>query len=156
MKSLQVTSAKPNPSGKDRSRSGQATPAQLGGEWVDVTNVGVSPVDLKGVNLCHVAYKNDGTTEWAVVAFLGGVLKPRETLRVHSGSGPLQALHAADQQGVQWHSFTGNNYVWNNDKGDVPLLWDTTSKTTIDQTFYDPNPPEGFVLRRVGQKLQAV
>jgi hypothetical protein len=45
--------------------------------------------------------------------------------------------------------------VWNNRQGDSPLLFVEATKTTIDKTSYDPNPCEGAVLVRAGDKLVA-
>lgn len=50
MKTLQTVRLKPNPAGKDRTRSG-ASETQLGGEWADIKNTGRLDVNLVGVNL---------------------------------------------------------------------------------------------------------
>jgi hypothetical protein len=44
-------------------------------------------------------------------------------------------------------------YVWNNAEGDGPGLWRPSMKSWVDRTSYDPNPPEGAVLVRTGEKL---
>jgi hypothetical protein len=155
MKTLRVYKAKPNPTGKDKTRGGQASAAQLAGEWVDIQNTGNVGVELNGINLCHKAYKPDGTWEWEVVCSLPTMtLGSGEILRVHSGKGPLSEVRAEDQVGCHWHYFTQrDNYIWNNDRGDEPLLYFVPDKVTIDSAAYDANPPEGVVLQRVGNKL---
>lgn len=155
MKTLRITKIKPNPAGKDKSRGGYAPEAQLAGEWVDVTNNGTGGVELSGINLCHKAYKADGTWEWDVVYSLPRhTLGRGEVLRVHTGKGPLAVVRPEDQQGANWHSFTGHDrYVWNNDRSDTPLLYFVQEKQTVDQATYDANPPEGVVLVRSGDKL---
>lgn len=157
MKSLEVVRLKPNPRGKDRSH-GNATPAQLGAEWVDIKNIGANPVDLSVVTLFHLAYPaGGGQPEWHVVCkFKNITLAPGKALRVHSGEGPnLDVLHPEDRQGADYATFTGRNaYVWNNDKADTAVLMNTTGQwSEIDRASYDAHPPEGVVLVRSGQKL---
>ena len=156
MKTLLVSKAKPNPVGKDRTRTGGASSVQLAGEWVDIKNTGNAGASLGGVGLYHKAYSTDGTWKWELVVMLPATftLPAGETLRVHSGSGPVSVLREEDKIGCQWHMFTHrDNYVWNNDYGDTALLWVPADKTTIDSASYDPYPPEGVVLVRVGDKL---
>lgn len=156
MKTLKVTQLKPNPTGKDRTPNGQATPAQLGAEWADFENNGQYSVDLTGVELYHVAYGAGGKAEWALITrFSSGTLKPGESVRVHSGrQRDLSVLYAEDQRGATYHTFSGEDrYVWNNDKGDRAGLFDKDGK--IDSAAYDPYPPEGVILVRSGDKLVA-
>lgn len=81
-----------------------------------------------------------------------GNLGVGRTVRVHSGGNiPLYDMNAEDAQGADFHLFTGKNYIWNNDCGDTAGLWDGSAWT--DKAAYDPNPPEGVILRRVGDKL---
>ena len=157
MKTLRTVRLKPNPSGKDRSRRGGATAAQLGGEWVDIENNGRSPVDLTGVTLYHIAYSGASDNgRWEQVMAFKGTLKVAEVIRVHSGSGPLTSLHAIDQQGATYHLFTGRDvYIWNNDRGDCSALWQDGDRTPFDRACYDPNPPDGIILVRVGDRLVA-
>ena len=155
MKNLQTVRLKPNPSGKDRTRRGTATAAQLGGEWVDIKNVGNTSVDLAGVKLYHIAYS--GTTDngkWTEIMSFTGTLAPGKVIRVHAGSGPLNVLHPIDQQGADFHLFTKRDaYVWNNDRGDCSALWQTGQKEPFDKACYSPDPPEGVVLVRTGDRL---
>lgn len=154
MSTMQTSQLKPNPAGKDRTKTG-ISETQLAAEWVDLKNVGRQNVDLSGINLCHKAFKKDGSYEWEVVASLNGVIPPGKVLRVHSGKGPHSIVRAEDKVGNDYFVFTGQSrYIWNNDFGDTSLLWEVSAKRTIDQASYDPNPPEGVVLQRVGDKLE--
>jgi hypothetical protein len=154
---LQIIRIKPNPVGKDRSRSG-ATPAQLGGEWVDVKNTGTGAVDLAGVDIYHLAY-GPGATQgrWEKVTSLTGRLDAGRVLRVHAGRyRDLAVLRAEDVAGADFHGFTGEDaYAWNNKEGDAPLLWLPAAAAEIDRASYGPNPPEGVVLIRAGNHLVA-
>lgn len=155
MKTLQSVRLKPNPAGKDRTRRGGAATAQLGGEWVDIQNTGAAPVDLSGVTLYHVAYSGacDAGT-WQPVMNFKGILGVGEVLRVHAGHGPVAALHAVDQQGANYHLFTGRDqYDWNNDRGDCAALFQAGQSDPFDRAWYDPNPPEGVILTRLGTRL---
>lgn len=157
MKSISVYRIKPNPTGKDRNRHGSPSPAQLGGEWVDIRNTGTGVVNTSGVSLYHLAYPaSGGKSEYRLVVDLPDCsLKAGEVLRVHSGQRrDLSVLHAEDRSGADWHSFTGDDaYVWNNREGDTPTLYEPARKEIIDSASYDPNPPEGVVLIRQGSKL---
>jgi hypothetical protein len=153
MKSLLISSAKPNPAGKDKNKSGQASAAQLGGEWIDIRNTGAYPVDLSGVEVYHVAYDSAGQSRLALVTTLYGTLASGQVIRVHSGPGPEDYLYPLDRLGADRHHFTRKNYVWNNDKGDRPALWQSGSNEWVDKTYYDPNPREGAVLVRRNDKL---
>lgn len=155
MKTLRTVRLKPNPSGKDRTRRGGATVAQLGGEWVDIENHGRTSVDLSGVKVYHIAYSgayDNGT--WEEVMSFKGSLGTGEVIRVHAGSGPLNVLHPNDQQGATYHLFTGRDaYVWNNDRGDCSALWQAGEQLPFDKACYAANPPEGVILVRSGDKL---
>ena len=154
MSTLQTVRLKPNPAGKDRTRWGGASAAQLGGEWADIENRGSHGADLQGVGLFHVAYKADGSSQWELVMSFKGVLQPGQVMRIHAGAGPESALRAEDKAGAHIHLFTGGNYVWNNDKGDCAGLF-LNSATQLDKACYAANPPEGVVLNRVGDSLIA-
>jgi hypothetical protein len=94
MKTTKSVRIKPNPAGKDRTRRGGATAAQLGAEWVDLKNEGTVTVTLNGLSLHHVAYS--GTTDkgtWEKVVGFTGSLGAGKVMRVHSGSGPVSALN---------------------------------------------------------------
>jgi hypothetical protein len=154
---LQTLQLKPNPSGKDRSRYGGASATQLGAEWVDVKNISSSSVDLTGVKLCHIAYSvGSNRGQWDEVIGFRGTLGAGNVIRVHSGSGPESFLRDEDKRGVDHHLFTNrDNYVWNNDHGDCSALFQGNCSEPFDKACYDPNPPEGVVLKRVGDRLIA-
>ena len=160
MKTISVYRIKPNPAGKDRSRSGSLASAQLGGEWVDLRNSGLYTLNTNGVGLYHLAYPaSGGKPEYRLVVNLPDcTLKPGEVLRVHAGQRrDLSVLNAEDRNGADWHSFTGEDaYVWNNCEGDTPAIYEHAAKETIDSASYDPYPPEGAVLFRQGTKLMPV
>lgn len=152
MKSVRI---KPNPTGKDRNRRGQATAAQLGAEWVDLKNEGTIAVTLNGLSLHHVAYS--GTSDkgtWERVRGFTGSLGAGKVMRVHSGSGPVTALDAADLVGADEHVFTNKDkYIWNNDRGDCSALQKDGESEKFDMCWYDPTPPEGVILQRVNGKF---
>jgi hypothetical protein len=114
MKTLKSVRLKPNPAGKDRTRQGGATQAQLGAEWVDLRNDAGATAALNGLSLYHIAYS--GATDngkWEKVIGFTGNLGAGKVMRVHSGSGPESALAAADLQGADVHLFTKrDNYIW--------------------------------------------
>lgn len=154
MKTLRITRIKPNPAGKDRSRYGTADASQLAAEWVDFKNSGADSVELNGVDLYHLAYAPGADRgRWDKIMSFRGSLPPGNTVRVHAGSGPESVIRPADRTGAEYHLFNGRNYVWNNDHGDSPRLFDTAREQNIDQASYDPYPPEGQILVRSGNKL---
>lgn len=152
MKSLRIIKAKPNPTGKDR-YGNYAPPAQLAAEWVDFQNNGDEPFLLNGISLYHIAYQPGCQNgKWQRVMGFQGSLKPGQVVRVHSGREILLAqMNLEDALGADVHLFTGQGYIWNNDCGDAAGLWNGSSWT--DKASYDPHPPEGQVLHRVGDKL---
>lgn len=152
---LQISRIKPNPRGKDRTRLGHASPEQLGAEWVDVRNAGGSVAELGGIQLCHRAYSDDGTSRMTVVTSLSGQLGSGRTIRVHAGQHRGEGvLRHEDQIGADRHVFTGTDqYVWNNEEGDTAALFDTGQERYVDEASYAPNPPEGIVLVRSGDRL---
>ena len=152
---LTIIRIKPNPAGKDRARHGNATPAQLAGEWVDFRNDTGADVSLDGVTLWHLTYAPGRDREWEQVVGFAFTLPTGQIARVHSGQRrDLSVVRPEDLSGADLHAFTGKDaYVWNNEQGDTPLLFKAATKTTVDRASYDPNPPEGAVLIRQGDKL---
>ncbi|HAX41799.1 MAG TPA: lamin tail domain-containing protein [Bryobacteraceae bacterium] len=150
---LQIMRIKPNPAGKDRSRYGQSSAAQLAAEWVDFQNTSSVAVDLAPVELWHQAYHHGQNPTWEKVTTFSGTLAPGKNVRVHSGSGPESIIRDDDRRGADYHVFTGKNYIWNNKEGDTPALFNRVTEVTLDSASYDPNPPEGEVLVRSGNKL---
>ena len=152
--SIQIIRAKPNPIGKDR--FGVLSPAvQLAGEWIDVANTGITSVSLNDLVLYHKSY-NDFCVELgtAIVTGFQGVLNSGEAVRIHSGWPlPLEQMYREDALGADYHIFTNKNYVWNNNCGDSPRLYNSLTRSWIDIAYYDPNPVEGSILKRIGNKL---
>jgi len=156
MKTLRVVQLKPNPIGKDRDRFGAPSPAQLGAEWVDFKNTGAVAVDLQNVRLYHVAYApGELYGHWEEIMSFQGSLPRGQVVRVHSGqTRDISVLRREDLLGADYHLFTGRDaYAWNNQKGDTAALSDGSVSNLIDRASYDPKPPEGVVLVRIGEKL---
>jgi len=157
MKTLQTSRLKPNPAGKDKSRSGHASIAQLGAEWVDIRNTGSSPVNLDGVKLYHIAFANGQPSHWEAIMSFTGTLGASEVVRIHGGHGPESALNSEDRSAATYHLFTKRDqYVWNNAEGDTSRITEPASNSgeiDTDKASYDPHPPEGVVLMRSGAKL---
>lgn len=156
MKRLIVTQAKPNPTGKDR--LGPVVPSsQLAGEWVDFKNTGDEVYPLDNIKLHHIAYTAQYPNGvWEEVMGFTGTLGAGEVVRAHSGGKiSLDLLSPEDFIGADYHLFTGNSYVWNNDKSDSPRLVLKQNGQTyeIDKATYSAYPPEGRILRRVGNTL---
>jgi hypothetical protein len=155
MQSLRITQAKPNPTGKDRARS-YVPNSQLNGEWVDLHNDGTEGFPLERIELNDVAFQPGcKDPKWRGYQTFTGTLAVGKVLRVHAGHKPEppEFLAPIDATGADFHIFTGTNYVFNNDCGDTIGLWDRTAKTFEDKASYDPKPPEGRILKRMGDKL---
>lgn len=154
MRNLTVSQAKPNPAGKDRYPV-DIPNSQLAGEWVDFKNSYLTDMPLDNIELYHIAYtreKPDG--EWKKVMGFNGTLKVGEVVRIHSGGEtPLTNLKPIDIAGADYHLFTGKNYIWNNDKSDTAGLWNKAQEIWVDKAKYDAYPPEGKILKRIGDKL---
>ena len=156
MKQLLVTQAKPNPSGKDR--LGNVVPSsQLAGEWVDFKNTGNEGYPLENIKLHHIAYTTQYLNGvWEEVMGFTGTLGVGEIVRVHSGGKiPLENLFPIDLSGANYHLFTGESYIWNNDRSDSPRLVLKQNGQTyeIDRVSYSAYIPEGKVIKRVGNQL---
>jgi hypothetical protein len=156
---LTVSQLKPNPAGKDRGSLG-AAPSQLAAEWVDIYNSGATTCGFADVTLYHRAYVGSSSDwKWAPVVDSGsaitGVLRPGQTLRVHSGRvRALAVVRAEDMSGAELHAFTGRDaYIWNNANGDTAGIWHPASEVWIDRAEYMPYPPEGAILVRSGGLL---
>jgi hypothetical protein len=154
---LTIIRIKPNPAGKDRPPHGGPSPAQLAAEWVDFRNDQGQDVSLNGVSVWHLTYAPGRAPDWAKIQTFSGTLPSGKIVRVHSGQKrELSVIRPEDLAAADYHVFTGEDeYVWNNRQGDSPLLFVEATKTTIDRASYDPNPPEGVVLVRTGDKLVA-
>lgn len=154
---LTIIRIKPNPAGKDRPPHGGPSVAQLAAEWVDFRNDARADVSLDGVTLWHLTYAPGRDPQWEKVTGFSGTLPAGKIVRVHSGiKRDLSVIRQEDLDDADYHVFTGDDaYIWNNKQGDTPLLFKAAEKLTIDQASYDPNPPEGVVLVRQGEKLVA-
>ena len=160
MKTLQISQLKPNPAGKDRTRLGPVSATQLAGEWVDVKNTGAFPVNLENVELNHKAFSHeDPVGRWQQAkVFPKFSLPAGKIVRVHSGQHrDVSVVAPTDQTGADYHTFTGEDaYIWNNKEGDTAALWNLALQEWIDSASYNPDPPEGVILVRVGSKLIAL
>lgn len=156
MATLKTSQLKPNPTGKDKDRSGRAGASQLAAEWVDIKNPGDGPVSLTNVKVYHLAFVNGKASNWDLVMSLQGQLGAGKVLRIHSGSGPESVLRPEDRAGADHHLFRNADvYIWNNAEGDMSRITVTSngSEQDVDKASYDPRPPEGVVLVRSGDKL---
>jgi hypothetical protein len=154
---LKTVQLKPNPAGKDRTRYGGMTAAQLAAEWVDLKNVGTKTIDVAGVIVKHVAYSPGATQgHWEkVLSFGTGHLAVGQVIRIHSGKDRgTDVIRPEDLAGATFHLFTGEDrYIWNNDKADCSSLWVPGQQDPFDEAWYAANPPEGVVLIRSGNNL---
>jgi hypothetical protein len=144
------------PTGADRPSTGTQQFRQPG-DWVDVRNEGPSATRINGLCLYHLEHLGPGTQpEYRFIVTLPECsLKPGEVLRLHSGPRrDLALLYAEDRNGADWHVFTsGESHFWNRRDGDTALLYAAASKETTDVATFDPNPPEGVVLWRQGDRF---
>lgn len=162
-KKLLITQAKPNPIGKDKTSSGQSKPEQLLGEWVDIKNIGTEAILLSSIELYHTMFDDECKTTGRIEKYWSGSdneLNPDQTIRVHTGKYSDRHLMAEiDRKGVEWHGYANrDNFVLNNRCGDrITVTWlDSNNKRASDTAYYRPNPPEGAILRRVGDVLEFV
>lgn len=157
---VQIIRAKPNPAGKDRNQS-YPIKQQLLGEWVDLKNVGDQAVSLTTLNLAHTEFddrcsiKTESQIYWKGSAVY---LNPGQTVRVHTGrSADTAHMAAEDRAGVDLHAYAErDNFALNNRCGDNLSVWWKNSSDqwqNEDKASYDPNPPDGAVLVRRGNKL---
>lgn len=142
MPTLYVTKAHPNPAGKDKARWDPPTNEKLNDEWVEFANITSSKVSLGNVTLQHRTYDSQcNLTGEDMVTDFRGDLEPGGSVRVHTGSGQSYF------DGVVHHVYAGRaNFVWNNKCGDQVIL--RANDNLHDWAAYDPNPPEGAILRR--------
>jgi hypothetical protein len=158
---LQVSQAKPNPLGKDKTSGGVPKPEQLIGEWVDIKNIGTEPMKFSSMALHHTLFtqrcENTGKTEQYWTGSGEDALKPGEVLRVYTGKKQYEHLMTSEDRGtVKWRVFAGkDNFVLNNRCGDtLYVTWrDASSKSQQDSASYDREQREGAILIRVGDKL---
>lgn len=157
MPDLYIIKAKPNPRGKDR--LGSSVPnQQLAGEWVDFKNSSLRSLSLNNVLLQHIAYKNGYPNGlWETACNFNGDLQPGKVVRVHSGGEiDLALLKYEDLVGADYHVFTGNSYIWNNNRSDSPRLVVRLNGNNkeVDMATYRAYPAEGKILVRLGNLLE--
>ena len=158
---LFIQSAQPNPLGKDAVRH-TARPEQLLGEWVVLLNKGSSSLSLADYHLSNLEFDSHCVPKPQSVIYWRGdptkTLAPGQTVRVHTGrSADWWAANQEDKQGVHYHSFAERSwFVLNNRCGDAIGVWTKDRNgdyQRVDSAAYDPNPPEGVILGRSGDKL---
>jgi len=155
-----ICRAKPNPAGKDRA-GGYPRHEQLLGEWVDLRNTGDAAVVLSTIHLSNMQFSQNCIPNGQPNIYWNGssnqTLAPGQILRVHTGKSTYSYLMSdEDKIGVDLHVYAEKgNFVLNNKCGDVlAVLWRYNNEwRKEDGSFYDPNPPEGAILKRVGDKL---
>lgn len=150
MKSIRISQMKPNPIGKDYNIE-----PQLAGEWVDITNTGDENFTIDNVSLQHIAYSNEYPNGiWSEVISFMGNLNVGETVRIHSGE-PISEnlLPIIDRMGANYHVFTNESFVWNNDKNDTARLIYLNTNNEIDRASYTVPIIEGSILIRQGNIL---
>lgn len=159
---IEIYQAKPNPAGKDRTAWGSPRQEQLLGEWVDLRNVGDTSVPLSISHLSDIEFsQNCVPTKNPAIYWNGSSaqsLSPGQIVRVHTGKSVYSlSMLNEDRVGVHLHAYAEKgNFVLNNKCGDIIRVWWKSSDGKLnreDEAAYDPNPAEGSILKRVGNKL---
>ena len=159
---IEICRAKPNPVGKDRAAWGSPRQEQLLGEWVDLRNIGDTPVTLSTIHLGDIEFSQNcipaknSTIYWKGSSTQS--LSPQQILRVHAGKSLYSSsMLDEDRVGAHLHAYAEKgNFVLNNRCGDVISVWwigNDGKWHEEDKANYDPNLPEGAILTRVGSKL---
>lgn len=154
MTDLTILRAKPNPFGKDRTRS-YAPNSQLVGEWVDIKNTSGKNLNMENVKIYDHTFTNTCGDEGKRLIFSFGsyVMPTGIIIRIHSGNKiPDSQLAPQDLNGADVHAYTGYSYVWNNVCGDTAEIRNSDN-LLIDETSYGSYPMEGRILLRQGQYL---
>jgi hypothetical protein len=159
---LRIVQAKPNPFGKAAAWAEGVRAEQVLSEWVDVKNIGVSPVQLATICLGHLPI-SEQTTEvllaqtrvyWQGEGSL--VLNPNKVLRVFTGRRQDQMIVALEILGADLIEFADQpGFIFNPWGAEILVLtWQTwRNEIRMDKAYYRPHPPEGAVLRRVEEEL---
>ncbi len=159
---IQITQAKPNPKGKDKTAYGIPIQEQLLGEWVDLKNVGDQGVAFSRIHLSNATFSGTcGLIKRSSIYWSGkseDLLKPGGTVRVHTGKSAFSSsMNTEDKYGTNWHAYAEKgNFVLNNLCGDIIGVWWKDSNgewQKEDEASYSPNPPEGQILKRSGSVL---
>lgn len=159
-KILQIVKAKPNPAGKDKV-FGTPKAEQLLSEWVDVKNVGTESIQFSSMSLTHTEFNNlcraTGNVDTYWKSSGDKFLQPGQVIRIHTGRlSDEHLMNPNDKKGCDWHGYANRgNFVLNNACGDIlTVAWrDSYGVMQKDTVSYDPNPPEGAILERKGNKL---
>jgi len=162
-KKILIYRAKPNPAGKDAVQH-HTSPQQLLGEWVDLQNTSDTALNLGGFHLANREFDSRCIAKPAPVVYWFGdsriTLQRGEIVRIHTGKEvDSYSMLQADRQGVHYHSFANRGwFVLNNRCGDTISVWSKDSAGNYqspaeDEASYDPNPPDGEILVRKGNKL---
>jgi hypothetical protein len=159
---LRIVQAKPNPVGKAAAWAGGVRAEQVLSEWVDVKNIGVSPVQIATICLGHLPI--NGQTKEILLAqtrvYWQGegstVLNPNKVLRVFTGRRQDQAVVALEVCGTDLIEFADQpGFVLDAWGAEILVVtWQTwRNEIRMDKAYYRPRPPEGVVLRRVEEEL---
>lgn len=143
MADLIITSAQPNPPGRDVARPGVTSNSKLNEEWVEFTVQ--RDRSLIEDQLSHLTFNNYCHRTGQEVIFRFGIVRVKagQRVRVHTGSGTDY------WEGSLLHVYAGRSwFVWNNACGDRATL--SYGGTVIDSAYYEPNPPEGVLVRQPG------
>jgi hypothetical protein len=165
--SVQISYARPNPIGKDKTPSGTAKAEQLLGEWVDITNIGTEGIRISTLGVHHTRFDDycrvrpESTEEYWSWRDSKEILQSGQTIRVYTGRHKdlhLLASMPVDNGSVAWHGFANrDNFVLNNRCGDtIYVTWNDSRGQQQDSAGYANNPPEGRILKRVGTRLLPV
>ncbi len=158
---LRIYRAKPNPPGKEESQSGPVGSEVLLGEWVDIENVGTESITFSNIQLHHTLFNSlcqtRGGTECYWNAEGRGLLKPAQTLRVHTGKqNDKGQLSSIDEGDTDWHAYAErDDFVLNNRCGDIIVIsWvDDQGRNYKDAASFAPNPRTGAILVRLDNQL---
>lgn len=154
MADITILRAKPNPVGKDKYGS-HSPQTQLHAEWVDLYNSSghaLSMVDVKLYDHTFDVFCNDRGKR-SIFTFGEFSLPANCVVRIHSGNRiDASQLPLEDRNGADYHGYTGNNYVLNNNCGDI-LEVRSQNDVLIDKTSYSARPLEGAILVRKGDYL---
>jgi len=147
---IQIVAAKPNPAGKDRFDGVVETSAsQVASEWIDLKNANfLHAFNLKGARICKAKEDDSWEDVYSFPDDIDYELGPEKTLRLHSGKViEISHLFEIDKFGADEHAFTQKSYVWSNKKGEKIAIF-SGDGGKLDETFYEPYPPEGEILER--------
>lgn len=141
--SLYITSAQPNPPGRDTARPGMALNSTLNEEWVEFR--ANADRNLSGDQLFHETFTSQCVRTGSDLLHTFGAFRVNrgQHVRVHTGSGQPNWI------GDTLHIYLNRTwFVWNNGCGDRATL--AFNNAIIDSAGYAPRPPEGVLGRVAG------